>query len=59
MLFDFADAEDMTYFGTSAKFIDAVRKAGLRPIDTHTLASVRTIVLHRLAAVAGMLRLRL
>ncbi|RWM21816.1 MAG: acetoacetate--CoA ligase [Mesorhizobium sp.] len=42
-LFDFADAEKMTYFGTSAKFIDSVRKAGLRPINTHDLSSVRTI----------------
>jgi len=42
-LFDFADAEKMTYFGTSAKFIDSVRKAGLHPIDSHDLASVRTI----------------
>ena len=43
VLFDFADAERMTFFGTSAKFIDSVRKAGLRPIDTHDLSSVRSI----------------
>ncbi|WP_432284760.1 acetoacetate--CoA ligase [Aminobacter sp. BA135] len=43
VLFDFTDAEKMTYFGTSAKFIDSVRKAGLRPIDSHDLGSVRTI----------------
>ncbi|MEP9396916.1 acetoacetate--CoA ligase [Mesorhizobium sp. KR2-14] len=43
VLFDFADAEKMTYFGTSAKFIDSVRKAGLRPIETHDLSSVRTL----------------
>lgn len=42
-LFDFADAEKMTYFGTSAKFIDSVRKAGLKAIGTHDLSSVRTI----------------
>ncbi|RWM05668.1 MAG: acetoacetate--CoA ligase [Mesorhizobium sp.] len=42
-LFDFADAEKMTYFGTSAKFIDSVRKAGLKPIKSHDLSSVRTI----------------
>jgi acetoacetyl-CoA synthetase len=42
VLFDFADREAMTYFGTSAKFIDSVRKAGLRPIDTHDLSTVRT-----------------
>ncbi|KQZ79136.1 acetoacetyl-CoA synthetase [Mesorhizobium sp. Root157] len=43
VLFDYADAEKMTYFGTSAKFIDSVRKAGLKPIGSHDLASVRTI----------------
>ena len=43
VLFDFADDEGMTLFGTSAKFIDAVNKAGLSPIDTHRLASVRTM----------------
>ncbi|PSM18744.1 acetoacetate--CoA ligase [Nitratireductor sp. StC3] len=42
-LFDFAQAEKMTYFGTSAKFIDSVRKAGLQPIDTHDLSTVRVI----------------
>ncbi|PWK65300.1 acetoacetate--CoA ligase [Aminobacter sp. AP02] len=43
VLFDFAQAEGMTYFGTSAKFIDSVRKAGLRPIASHDLSTVRTI----------------
>jgi acetoacetyl-CoA synthetase len=43
VLFDFADQTGMTLFGTSAKFIDAVRKAGLSPVDTHSLASVRTM----------------
>lgn len=43
VLFDFADAEKMTFFGTSAKFIDSVRKAGLKPIRTHDLSSVRAI----------------
>ncbi|MBT1159575.1 acetoacetate--CoA ligase [Aminobacter anthyllidis] len=42
-LFDFADAEEMTFFGTSAKFIDSVRKAGLKPIRTHDLSTVRAI----------------
>ncbi|MEX0957390.1 MAG: acetoacetate--CoA ligase [Rhizobiaceae bacterium] len=42
-IFDFAQAERMTYFGTSAKFIDSVRKAGLEPKKTHDLASVRVI----------------
>jgi acetoacetyl-CoA synthetase len=42
-LFDLADRYGVTLFGTSAKFIDAVQKAGLRPIETHDLATVRTI----------------
>lgn len=33
----------MSYFGTSAKFIDSVRKGGLRPIETHDLSTVRVI----------------
>ncbi|MBM2714508.1 acetoacetate--CoA ligase [Mesorhizobium caraganae] len=43
VLFRFADAEKMTFFGTSAKFIDSVRKAGLRPIRSHDLSTVRAI----------------
>ncbi|MDP2620023.1 MAG: acetoacetate--CoA ligase [Hyphomicrobiales bacterium] len=43
VLFDFADAERMSLFGTSAKYIDAVAKAGLCPMQSHDLASVRTI----------------
>jgi acetoacetyl-CoA synthetase len=42
-IFDLADAERMTWFGTSAKYIDACNKAGLAPIETHSLASVRGI----------------
>lgn len=43
VLFDFADETAMTLFGTSARFIDAVHKAGVSPIGTHALASVRTM----------------
>ena len=43
VLFDFADEERMSVFGTSAKYIDALNKAGARPIDTHRLDSVETI----------------
>ena len=42
-LFSFADETRMTLFGTSAKFIDAVAKSGVRPRESHTLTSVRTI----------------
>lgn len=41
VLFDFAEQERFKLFGTSAKYIDAVRKAGLRPIETHDLSALR------------------
>ena len=43
VLFDFADAEGMTFFGTSAKWIDGVKKLGLTPRDTHSLKTVRAM----------------
>jgi acetoacetyl-CoA synthetase len=43
VLFDFAAQERITLFGTSAKFIDACRKAGLEPRRSHDLASVRLV----------------
>ena len=43
VLFDFADETGMTLFGTSAKFIDATAKAGLAPIETHRLETLRTM----------------
>jgi acetoacetyl-CoA synthetase len=41
VLFDYAQADRMTLFGTSAKYIDACKKEGLRPRDTHDLSTVR------------------
>ncbi len=43
VLFDFADEEGMNVFGTSAKYIDALNKAGAKPIETHSLASLKTM----------------
>ncbi|NJD33888.1 MAG: acetoacetate--CoA ligase [Betaproteobacteria bacterium] len=43
ILFDYADAEGMTHFGTSAKFIDAIAKIGLKPGRTHRLEHLRTL----------------
>jgi acetoacetyl-CoA synthetase len=43
VLFDYADAEGMTHFGTSAKFIDALAKTGLEPAKTHRLERLRTM----------------
>ncbi len=42
-LFDYADDEQMTLFGTSAKYIDALKKAGLSPAQSHKLKSLRTL----------------
>jgi acetoacetyl-CoA synthetase len=42
-LFDYAEQERFTLLGTSAKFIDAVRNSGLKPIETHDLSTVRMI----------------
>jgi len=41
VLFDFAAAEDMTHFGTSAKFIDAIAKVKVEPIRNHRLPELR------------------
>ena len=44
ILFDYADAEAMSIFGTSAKYIDAAAKMGLEPIKTHQLAALKTML---------------
>ena len=38
VLFDLADRERITVFGVSAKYIDAVHKAGLEPARSHDLS---------------------
>jgi len=44
ILWDFVEAENATLFGTSAKFIDASKKAGVVPRRTHQLPALRTIL---------------
>jgi len=44
ILFDFAEAEGMTHFGTSAKFIDAIAKVALKPARTHKLERLRAMM---------------
>jgi acetoacetyl-CoA synthetase len=44
ILFDFADAEGMTHFGTSAKFIDSLVKLGVEPKKTHKLEKLRAVL---------------
>ena len=43
VLFDYADDVGINLFGTSAKFIDALGNAGLKPMETHDLSSIRTL----------------
>ena len=43
VLWDYAQAEKITLFGTSAKYIDSLKKAGFEPRATHDLSSVRLI----------------
>ncbi len=43
ILFDFAEEERMTHFGTSAKFIDALNKQGLVPSRNHDLSALRNL----------------
>ncbi len=43
-VFDFAQDTAMTHLGTSAKFIDAVKNAGLEPARTHDLSSLRAMM---------------
>ena len=42
-LFDIAASERLTLLGVSAKYIDSVHKAGVRPIDSHDLSALRTV----------------
>ena len=43
-LIDLIDAEDISIFGTSAKFIAALEKAGVRPRESHKLLSLKAIL---------------
>ena len=43
-LFDYAQAERVTHFGTSAKYIDACNKAGVNPAATHDLSTLRAVL---------------
>ncbi len=43
-LWDLAVEERLTQFGTSAKYLDACKKAGLSPRRTHELSALQTIL---------------
>ena len=42
-LFALAEAEGVTHFGISAKYIDAVHKSGFEPAAHHDLSAMRTV----------------
>ena len=44
VLFDVVQRQRVTHFGTSAKFIDAIRNEGLRPRDSHDLSALRMLL---------------
>ena len=43
LLWNYAEAEKFTLFGTSAKYIDALNKQGYAPKETHELPALRLI----------------
>jgi acetoacetyl-CoA synthetase len=43
VLFDYADDAGITFFGTSAKYIDALANQKVEPGKTHDLGTIRTI----------------
>jgi len=44
VLWDYAEAKQFDVFGTSAKYIEGCLKAGVRPIETHDLSNLKTIL---------------
>jgi len=44
VLWDYAAEEGIHIFGTSAKYIDSIRKAGIVPARTHDLSHLKTIL---------------
>jgi len=44
VLWDYADEEKISVFGTSAKYIDALAKLGLEPGKTHDLSALRALL---------------
>ncbi len=44
VLFDLAEREGITVFGTSPKFLSTVAKEGMTPRDSHDLSRIRTVL---------------
>ena len=43
-LIDLVEAEQVSIFGTSAKYLSALEKAGVNPNKTHNLSQLRTLL---------------
>jgi acetoacetyl-CoA synthetase len=44
ILWDYAEAERFTHFGTSSKYIETLAKSSLRPADTYRLPELRMVM---------------
>lgn len=44
ILWDFVEKEKITVFGTSAKYLSAIEKAGVKPRESHDLSAVRLLM---------------
>lgn len=44
VLWDIADEENISVFGTSAKYLSALEKAGVKPAESHQLESLRALL---------------
>ena len=44
ILFDMAEQDRVTVFGTSAKFLATIEKMGLRPVESHRLDALRLVL---------------
>ncbi|MCW8884546.1 MAG: acetoacetate--CoA ligase [Motiliproteus sp.] len=44
ILIDVAEQEGITVFGTSAKYIAALEKAGVKPVQSHDLSALRAVL---------------
>ncbi|WP_372879764.1 acetoacetate--CoA ligase [Spongiibacter marinus] len=43
-LMDMADEEGISIFGTSAKYIEALQKAGVKPAESHQLSTLKAVL---------------
>ncbi|QTQ37737.1 acetoacetate--CoA ligase [Aromatoleum petrolei] len=44
VLWDYAEQERITHFGTSAKYIETLGKSALRPAESHDLSALRAVL---------------